>query len=318
MDDIDPFFKVTIQDFPDTPRTGDGLCQECYESFGSVGRVASRVPRISKLRISSRSCAGCRALLDFFVAAQRQSSRPISFTNPVDLRRSWAYWVNEYSRVNTPANEEHAFAILGLINFVQRLKKDEPLLGLWKEDLAEGLLWERGVWSEPAGRRRITPYPSWSWMSLPGAVQYPNFSLSTKEIELVHPRICWSSQPLNSSLEIAELLLRGKVLRGILTYHGRESPASSLHLDIEGFSKMALFERIDIPDAYYENTTVKLIVVGSTREHWFFLIASVVNPERNPYVRIGRAYSTYDPHGNTFRKLEEYLATVESQMFTLR
>lgn len=307
--------KVTIQDFPDTPRTGDGLCRECYESCGPIG-VRRKVPRISRLRISGKSCPGCRTRLEFIAAAYRQDSRPISLslTNSDDIRRSWAYWVNEYSRAKQSKNEEQATTLLSLIAFVQELKKDEPLLGLWKEEIAEGLLWERGVWDEPAGRKRIAPFPSWTWMSLPGAVQYPNFCLETKEVELIHPRICWSNQPLSSTLEIAELLLRGKVFKGTLTYHGRESSASSLYLDM-GDSKVPLFERVDIPDSYHDNTTVRLILVGGTAHHWFFLIASVVNPERNPYVRIGRAYSPCD---RTFKKLKEHFATVDSQIFTLR
>ncbi|KAL1604955.1 hypothetical protein SLS60_004496 [Paraconiothyrium brasiliense] len=213
-------------------------------------------------------------------------------------------------------NQNQAIALVGLITFVQDLKKDEPLLGLWKQDLAEGLLWERGIWDEPAPRKRIAPFPSWTWMGLPGAVQYPSFRLTSKRIELIHPRICWSQVEFDSSLEIAELLLRAKVLKGTLTYHGRESSQPSLYVDMGGSSKIPLFERVDIPDSYYDNTTVQLILIGGTERHWFFLIASnIVNPERNPYVRIGRAYSPCD---RAFKKLEEYFATVDSQILTLR
>lgn len=318
---MDPPVKITFQleDFPTTPTsaTGDGgLCQECYESFKPIGLAKRKVPRISSLKISSKSCHGCQTLLDFFVAAQRQSILPVSASNPVDLRRSWAYWVAEYSRHKIHTNQSQAIALRGLISFVKDLKKDEPLLGLWKQDLAEGLLWERGIWDEPAARRRVAPFPSWTWMSLPGAVQYPSFRLTSKQIELIHPRICWSHQAFSSSLEIAELLLRAKVLKGTLTYHGRESSECSLHVDVGNSSKVALFERIDIPDSYYDNTTVQLILVGGTAQHWFFIIASnVVNPERNPYVRIGRAYS---PGARAFKKLEEHFATMNSQILTLR
>lgn len=314
---MDPPVKITFQleDFPTTPTgTGDGLCQECYDSFKPIGPARRKLPRISSLRVSSKSCQGCQTLLDFFIAAQRQSILPVSASNPVDLRRSWAYWVSEYSQ-KKHANESQAIALSGLITFVQDLKKDEPLLGLWKQDLAEGLLWERGIWYEPAARKRIAPFPSWTWMSLPGAVQYPSFRLTSKHIELIHPRICWSQGEYDSSLEIAELLLRAKVLKGTLTYHGRESTQSSLHVDI-GSSKIPLLERVDIPDSYYDNTTVQLILIGGTDRHWFFLIASnVVNPERNPYVRIGRAYSPCD---RAFKKLEEHFATVNSRMLNLR
>jgi hypothetical protein len=317
--DMDPPIKITFQleDFPTTPTgTGDGLCQECYDSFRPIGPVRRRLPRISSLRISSKSCQGCQTLLDFFKAAQRQSVSPISASNPVDIRRSWAYWVSEYSRQKGHVKENQTIALLGLITFVQELKKDEPLLGLWKQDLAEGLLWERGIWDEPAARKRIAPFPSWTWMSLPGAVQYPSFRLTSKHIELLHPSIRWSHVEFDSSLEIAELLLRAKVLKGTLTYHGRESSHSALYVDMGGSSKVALFERVDIPDSYYDNTTVQLILVGGTDRHWFFLIASnVVNPERNPYVRIGRAYS---PCGRAFKKLEDHFATVDSQILSLR
>ena len=152
-------------------------------------------------------------------------------------------------------------------------------------------------------------------MSLPGSVHYPSFRRTSKHIELIRPRICWSDGEYDSSLEIAELRLRAKVLKATLTYHGRESGQSSLYVEI-GSSKVPLFERVDIPDSYYDNTTVKLILIGGTDQHWFFLIASnVVNPERNPYVRIGRAYSPCD---RAFKRLEEHFATIDSQILTLR
>lgn len=311
---MDPLVKITILDLPNGPKTGDGLCQDCYESLSHI-EPSRKVPRISRLRTSSKSCPCCRTLLEFIVATQHQATKPFSIPNSVDIGRSWACWVNDYSRAKQNRNEYQSTALLRLIDFVQDLKKDESLLGLWKEDIAEGLLWERGVWSEPAGRKRITPFPSWTWMSLPGAVQYPSFSLASKEIELIHPRICWSSQPLNSTLRIAELLLRAKVFKGTLTYHGRESSKSSLYLDLDGSSRVALFERVDIPDSYHDNNTVRLILIGGTKHHWFFLITSVVNPERNPHVRIGRAYS---PCNHTFKKLKDHFATVDPQIITLR
>lgn len=314
---MDPPVKITFQleDFPTTPTgTADGLCQDCYDSFKPIGPARRKVPRISSLKVSSKSCQGCQTLLDFFIAAQRQSVFPVSASNPVDLRRSWAYWVSEYSQ-KKHNYEGRAIALSGLISFVQDLKKDEPLLGLWKQDLAEGLLWERGIWHEPAPRKRIAPFPSWTWMSLPGSVQYPSFRLTSKHIELIRPRICWSNGEFDSSLEIAELRLQAKVLKGTMTYHGRESGHSSLYVEI-GASKVPLFERVDIPDSYYDNTTVQLILIGGTDQHWFFLIASnVVNPERNPYVRIGRAYSS---SARAFKKLEEHFATIDSQILTLR
>lgn len=234
--------------------------------------------------------------------------RPISLSTPAEIRRSWAICVDDFSR------KMNADRLAALVAFIQHLKLDEPLLGLWKADLAEGLLWERGVWDEPAARKRVTPFPSWSWMSLPGPAQYPSFVLSAREIELLEARISWADQPLVSSLRTAELVLRAKVLRGTLTYRGRESPESSLYLDMGANSKVGLFERIDIPDSYYDGTTVHCILVGATALHWFFVISSVVNPERNPYVRIGRAYSPV----SSFGKIQKHLDTMERQELVLR
>jgi len=305
-------------DFPKTPDSSGGPCHGCYEPFSPIRANWLKDPSIPDLQDCGRYCPNCRAFVESFATAQRRSALPASPSKATDIRRGWAYWVNEFSQTKEDKNQDQIATLLGLTTFVQSLKQDEPLLGLWRDDIAEGLLWERGIWDQPTGKKRTMPFPSWTWMSLPGPVQYPSFSLTRKEIELLDTRIRWSHEPLYSTLKSAELLLRAKVLKGTLTWHGRESPQSSLYLDMGDSSKVALFERVDIPDSYYENATVRLILIGGTVQHWFFLIASVVNPERNPYVRIGRAYSPCNPKRDIYGKLRKHFATIEPQVLTLR
>lgn len=280
--------------------------------------LSRRVVHFTTLQLVWQCWSEVRHEDSLFVRARDQSFLPISISSPADIRRSWGCWVNDYSRRKLSRDEDRMAALAGLTKFIQGLNQDEPLLGLWRNDLALGLLWERGVWDGPASRRRISAFPTWTWMSLPGPAQYPDFQLTTNEIELVQSQIRWAGEPLTSSLERAELVLRGKVLPGTLTTRGRASTESFASVYLEGTSRAPLYERVDLPDSRYDNDSVYYIPIGATSMHWFFIIALLVDSERNAYARIGRAYSPGDDDLSDYRVLWAHFAGMEPQNIILR
>ena len=94
-------------------------------------------------------------------------------------------WVNERwrgvistysgSRKLTNASDKLP-ALSGIVSLFQAKTKDEYLAGLWKTDLAHGLMWRLGDYTGPgsfkwkAFRHRA---PSWSWACWDGSIRFP-------------------------------------------------------------------------------------------------------------------------------------------------
>jgi hypothetical protein len=82
------------------------------------------------------------------------------------LNLLWWNWVVDFcDRRLTVASDNYA-AMAGATKLCQEISGDEPVLGLWKKDLAVHLGWYKG----PTSLKNYTDkprVPSWSWMSLP-------------------------------------------------------------------------------------------------------------------------------------------------------
>lgn len=87
---------------------------------------------------------------------------------------AWDSIVENYSTKKLTEAGDKLSAISGLASFVlnyRRLSAESYLAGLWKGNLAEGLLWcvsEPG----PALPRDLYIAPSWSWASVSGSIKY--------------------------------------------------------------------------------------------------------------------------------------------------
>ncbi|RGP80681.1 hypothetical protein FLONG3_1156 [Fusarium longipes] len=102
--------------------------------------------------------------------------------------RHWYELITNYSRRNLTYQSDKWNAIAGLTEMFIKQTGYTYLAGLWKEDLAAGLMWEatsKGV------IREDRTAPSWSWLSVRGGIQglqYRNRTVSMIELVKVENR----------------------------------------------------------------------------------------------------------------------------------
>lgn len=103
------------------------------------------------------------------------SHRPYSVTQRPSIYDEWYQITVDYCRCKLTYNSDKLPAITGLANELLTAVKDPKeqfLAGLWKSDLAYGLLWiiEQGWRIKPTKENFTTP--SWSWVSCVGRIIY--------------------------------------------------------------------------------------------------------------------------------------------------
>ncbi|PSS18829.1 hypothetical protein M430DRAFT_101556, partial [Amorphotheca resinae ATCC 22711] len=81
----------------------------------------------------------------------------------------WWEWIQVYSTLGLSHTGDKAAALAGLTNMYLKTREagDQPLAGLWRNDLHFGLLWYS------VGSRRLTyldHVPSWSWFKVDGPI----------------------------------------------------------------------------------------------------------------------------------------------------
>ncbi|KAH7395597.1 heterokaryon incompatibility protein-domain-containing protein, partial [Cadophora sp. MPI-SDFR-AT-0126] len=99
-------------------------------------------------------------------------------SDPKSAERAPGVWydlVQQYSRRNLTNPEDMLPAILGVAEQVKTYTGLTYMYGLWKEDMARGLLWanDRRSFSEVSEEeRQQTGEPGWSWAAMTGYVKY--------------------------------------------------------------------------------------------------------------------------------------------------
>lgn len=82
---------------------------------------------------------------------------------------TWLSLVEDYSGCGLTRTEDKLVAISGLIKLIEVQSGKTNVAGLWEEALVRCLLWTP---KSTFGNRLIFGFPSWSWASLEGAVNY--------------------------------------------------------------------------------------------------------------------------------------------------
>ncbi|KXX77150.1 hypothetical protein MMYC01_207560 [Madurella mycetomatis] len=102
-------------------------------------------------------------------------SRWSSGRTDFDLANVWKLCVEELSRCDKLSSEADKLpAISGIAKVLKQGLKCHYLAGLWETNLVKQLLW---VSAHPEGAVRPASYraPSWSWASMDGFINYPDF-----------------------------------------------------------------------------------------------------------------------------------------------
>lgn len=119
---------------------------------------------------------------------------------------TWQRVVESYSRRRLTFAKDKLPAIAGLANAVQRVVGCEYLAGLWRDNMLNGLLWQRSGSGTVHDEQEKGVYyaPSWSWASVNFPVTYINIS-EADEAEVLDVE--------SNSDGVIKVRLRAKVLQ---------------------------------------------------------------------------------------------------------
>lgn len=151
-----------------------------------------------------------------------EGSRPITA-----IYKGWYYLAQQYSHRRLSYASDKLPALSGLAAEFQNYSGDSYLAGLWKGDLAGGLLW---VASTIDKLRRTTENraPSWSWASVEGPIYYEGI-------------LAWyaedSGLPQKFELEVLDAQTNVTGLNYFGAVHGG-------FIKVRGFLKATLFSRV--------------------------------------------------------------------------
>ncbi len=150
---------------------------------------------------------------------------------------TWWKWIENYSNRHLTYVKDRIPAIVGLLNYYQKLTDDVSILGLWKSTLPQDLLWMR-LFSLPDSIPD-SKIPTWSWLSCPAGVVFDFFSWSMDNsdvqdhITVNDYELCWTGEPYVSDIKSSSLVITGPVKEAFLEIAREKSNPPYFNVDHE-------------------------------------------------------------------------------------
>lgn len=118
--------------------------------------------------------------MDAFTGSLISSRRPLSKSEEGEHLSHWYRLVEEFSQRRLTYESDRLPALSGLFSMVQKQTKRTYALGLWKEEMALGMMWRtRNTHHSgdeyPCKRQDTYCAPSWSWASVTGLIEYDRY-----------------------------------------------------------------------------------------------------------------------------------------------
>ncbi|KAF2736866.1 HET-domain-containing protein [Polyplosphaeria fusca] len=191
-----------------------------------------------------------------------------------DLSRTWNTLVHEYTKRSLTFPSDRPLAISALAHEIGTTRNEEYVAGHWLSTLPSSLLW-RVRPDQMTSRLQPPRSPSWSWLSIDGAMQQHNGNYESY-IELVDHRFTLQEETARyGSVQEAVLTIRGRVknvsLRGN-THERNRMPAYApvrlgalLNLEFYGDTDGYFYDLPFFPDADNDDghNTVHLLEAAS-------------------------------------------------------
>lgn len=158
-------------------------------------------------------------------------SRSTTSQNLAFLYKSWYIAVQEYSNRDLTYESDKLSAISGLASEIANElaaltpERDEYLAGLWRNDVAQGLLWRGLPGGGPNESTRTATYqaPSWSWAALKCEVQWPAYRwfqsfdpAQHQLLRLVESSVTPTGLNLMGSISEAYIKVSGRLIQSAL------------------------------------------------------------------------------------------------------
>lgn len=167
----------------------------------------------------------------------RQRPQYLSFTErqPGEYYSWWRRGGKKYSRCELTFFSDRLPAISGIVHRLPPPIPDQYVAGIWRNDLQRSLLWYNGEGRSP-GCQSDSPMkaqylgPSWSWVSLPTPITYPD------PIHTENAPLLWSMKTIFAStspdgadpygrVKDARLILRGKTAPAVIALFKNNTPS---------------------------------------------------------------------------------------------
>jgi hypothetical protein len=128
----------------------------------------------------------------------------------------WWEWIQVYSTLGLSHTGDKAAALAGLTNMYLKTREagDQPLAGLWRNDLHFGLLWYS------VGSRRLTyldHVPSWSWFKVDGPIM-SHFTVNgiwgqniRRTANILEAEVYWTRHPLTSPIAGGVIMMESRI-----------------------------------------------------------------------------------------------------------
>ncbi|RSL42098.1 hypothetical protein CEP54_015599 [Fusarium duplospermum] len=150
----------------------------------------------------------------------RRPFAPSTISDRQGLYAEWDAVVRDYSGRLLSQAKDKTLALAGATTHFAHLLCDEPLLGLWRDDLHTGLLWRA---TEPRGRvnaAELKSIPSWSWMVIDGPVTFDTkYQMALRNPENIKMAmqvkevfVKWKGEELTSEVTQACLIVSGRLI----------------------------------------------------------------------------------------------------------
>lgn len=185
----------------------------------------------------------------------------------------WFSIVEEYAALMLSHSTDRLVALLGIATIFQDRLKAAYLAGIWKSDIARGLLWAVGqrqanrekIYKVGVRKPRLDSHcaPSWSWASpilLTGDIlTFPATNDSTFTphncFAFIDTNVPWLASGLLEDRSLMFLILQGLVVRAELSYHSVET---------EGETKISRLNFARDANIFYSGNYVSLDTIPST------------------------------------------------------
>lgn len=144
----------------------------------------------------------------------------------------WLKWMENYSRRRLTFPEDRLVAMLGLITHYQRITLDEPILGVWRSCLNQGLAWMRLTDRAERSPDELSDHnlPSWSPFACDQAISFEPWyhddgrnRLRESCVDVIDHEVLWEGTPYLSKVKSSFLVMEGP-LREIHLSEATEVP----------------------------------------------------------------------------------------------
>jgi hypothetical protein len=207
----------------------DGSRCEC-RAYDRNWRVNSVQRALSVILAHGSDAEGGKDKMDVSRAKGLRHVEPLP-----SLGLTWIEAIATYTRKQLTYEDDIFPAVSGLARKFHLKGLGHYFAGIWKDDVARGLMWSARTPRNPLGVRRPRSWraPSWSWASVLGPVTWPdefvkyNFKETIYEIDILDFQYRLRSSDPFGQIANAALTLRGSLVSGSLcrvrTYYGNES-----------------------------------------------------------------------------------------------